>query len=45
MNSHEETFRELYGIQIPKEKKLDFSKKETWDRLKESLMQKDKEIK
>lgn len=38
MGKHEDMFRELLGIKIPEQKKLNLSSKETWNILKENLV-------
>jgi hypothetical protein len=39
--SHEDAFKELNGLKIENQlgQKLDYSKKETWEKLKENLVQ------
>jgi hypothetical protein len=39
MSSHEDAFRRLNSMVVPEEKKMDFSSKETWAKLKENLVQ------
>ena len=40
MANHEDMFRELHGVKIPEESKMDFSSKETWAKIKADLVQK-----